>query len=244
MIVELLLKQKEEVEKMEHKISEISAYLDKYYESFPAFLFGSRANGYQTEKSDWDVGVIGAKELKMEENITFQPINISDLETGVIDLHNTSFSSFAKRIIPLRKKETVREIEKLVKTHIINYVLQNGVRDKNSVSGEEILTSYLNEEIIFGFHKPKYLKFIRSKKDIKNVSEDYEKILAGYRPPKQHHYQSYRKINTLYKTLGVVVDSIEKSVIKHLNSNPTKIIEKLNNKWFSVNYKFRRFRIR
>lgn len=124
---------------MEEKIR---AILDEYYPNLPAFLFGSRANGNPNEKSDWDIGVVGANKSMEIGNVNFIPVVSENLDKKASQyIFRRDIHSLARKIKPLRKEEIVKDLERKVKGHIIQYVRQK--LGKESVSGEEVVRTSL-----------------------------------------------------------------------------------------------------
>ncbi len=173
----------------------IQAYLDEYYSGLPAFLFGSRVNGHSNSDSDWDVGVIGAKRRMKIDNIEFIPIDVNNLDRKAMKyIFHRNIFSFAKKIKPLKKENFVRNVERKVKEHIIQYTMQKS--GKQSISGEDIVTFYIQMNSINNpAFRQKAMKFLENKEAIKISSEDYDKILVDFKPSEKYTYRDYNKLD-------------------------------------------------
>lgn len=159
--------------------SEIEFCLKSIFGDKPAFLFGSRVNGYETEKSDWDVCIInGHRELiKIGEKYDLRSLEADSLNT--MDIHHKDFAPFAKSIIPINQEPVVKSMEYKVKLNIANYFLKKLNVKPNNITGMEIVLNYLQEEAIFNpFHKPKIIRFIKNEEYLNLLAEQYDAILC------------------------------------------------------------------
>jgi len=176
----------------------VQAYLDRYYERLPAFVYGSRADGHFDENSDWDIGVIGARKGMTVGGLAhFLVVDVNNLDKKAVrNIHNRDISILSRKIEPLKNEEFVKAVERKAKLHIIGYVAQR--LGTTSLSGKDIVFFYQRENAELNpFYKPKYLKFLQSEEAVKNASEIYDDILRNYNFTQRFNYRPHRKIDAV-----------------------------------------------
>jgi hypothetical protein len=188
------------------------AYLQELFGDKPAFIYGSKADGYDTKNSDMDVAVVGGKKIIKIGEIEFSSIN-GDVDTMIFrNIHHRSVNPFAKKIIPINKDNTVRSIEKKVKMHITNYMLKKLNAKPGDVSGKDIIQGYIVESSNLNpIYRPKAIKFLRSKESLKAVADEYDAILEGNNFPFPAKYRKYTHIDAASKLLVMALNAYSKN---------------------------------
>jgi predicted nucleotidyltransferase len=176
----------------------INALLNEYYLDLPAFFLGSRMDGYSNENSDWDVGIIGTNKGMEIDNISFIPIDVSNLDKKAARfIFRRDVYPFAKKIKPLKKEETVRNIERKVKGHIVQYARQKLGRE--SISGEDVVKTYFGENMrIYPLFRKKGLRFLKSQHSVSVSSDIYDKFLKEFKPSQKYIYRDKKSDRVLY----------------------------------------------
>lgn len=206
--------------------SAIQYYLEEHFPNSPAFLYGSRVDGYQNENSDWDVGIIGTKKSLKINKIEFTPINTDRLETEIIrSIHGENIIPFVKKVIPVKKCSEVRAAEKKVKLHVTNYVLRKLKAKRESISGRQVVLTYLAEDSLLNpIHIPKYLRFKNSEKAMRQSADLYDSILRDFKLPVSIDYRLYGRIDALSNLFMKTLRGYSRNPIRTIKN--TKLVVK------------------
>ncbi len=190
---------------MESKICE---YVINHFGDVPAFIYGSVADGIPTKNSDIDVGILSDKRPLQIGNIDFRTMDVSNLEHRISrNIHERDINAFSKAIVPINKENILRSIEEEIKLNIANYVLKKLNVEKSSISGKEILATYLEEQtMIFPYSKPSLSRFLSSKA-IDVASEDYERILESCSLPFDANYRVLGKPDILPILISRIINA-------------------------------------
>jgi predicted nucleotidyltransferase len=214
--------------------SVIQHYLEEHFPDSPAFLYGSRVDGYQNENSDWDVGIIGTEKYLKIKKIEFTPINTDRLEMEITrNIHGENITPFVKKVIPVQKCPEVRVEEKRVKLHITNYILRKLKAKKESTSGRQVVLTYLAEDSLMNpIYRPKYLRFKDSEKAVRQSADLYDSILKDFKLPISVNYRNYGRIDALSNLFMKTLKGYSRNPIRAVKN--TKLVLKNFTESFGV----------
>ncbi len=172
---------------IDNMFKKIRSYVLKLYpENLGIFLFGSRANGYYTEESDWDIGIL----FENKNNIKYSEIPTQNGVVSLVPIEVTKenvnkkikknihgeIKYFALGVRPIYNSNYIREIEEEVKSSIIKYITNKyelSPLEENFI--KKVIWLYFKEESTTYF-LPKLEKLLFSS-HFEEIEERYKEVL-------------------------------------------------------------------